>query len=63
MSGSYTKVWWTCKSGHDWEAQPKQRTAKGRTSMSCFKFTTLVFLTPQIAKHCDYTKNLSKPQA
>lgn len=60
VSGSYTKVWWTCKNGHDWEAQPKQRATKGKTSMSCFKCTTLGFLNSKIAKEWDYKKNYPK---
>ena len=57
VAGSYSKVWWTCKNGHDWESQPRQRTAKGKTSMSCFRCTSLGFLSPIIARDWDYKKN------
>ncbi len=57
VAGSYTKVWWKCKNGHKWQAQPKQRTAKGKYGMKCFDCKTLAFLSPKIAKEWDYSKN------
>ncbi|PEI80239.1 hypothetical protein CN636_25260 [Bacillus toyonensis] len=59
--GSYTKVWWVCEKGHEWETKVHNRT-KGSGCPYCTNRkicidNCLATLNPELAKQWHPTKN------
>ncbi|PEN50110.1 hypothetical protein CN540_24165 [Bacillus toyonensis] len=59
--GSYTKVWWVCEKGHEWETEVRNRT-KGSGCPYCTNRkicidNCLATLTPELAEQWHPTKN------
>lgn len=65
--GSEEKVWWICKSGHEWKARIGNRVLLGRNCPICSNQKVLKgvndFATkyPKLLEEWDYDKNIIKP--
>ena len=63
LAGTHKKVWWKCKSGHEWEATVSSRSNGGHGCPYCANqkvlpgYNDLATTYPDIAKDWDYASN------
>ncbi|WP_255261530.1 zinc-ribbon domain-containing protein [Bacillus pseudomycoides] len=63
VAGSYTKVWWMCNEGHEWETQVRNRTQGNGCPYCCGQKTlfekSIVVTHPELLKEWHLSKNIA----